>query len=117
MPDDGCHDLEEFCTGAGLRINDPRIPDLYSVIPGGRACTALRDCYIPIPARSWETENCLWDLLNTTHFHIDLYGNLFTGLCAGMVASEIDDYHCPISPEAKPVFHRLCEYRLAAYCG
>jgi hypothetical protein len=109
LPDEkATHTLEEFCAHTGMRLDNPEVPELYSVIPGGRAPEALRNCYVPQPAAAFRGGRC-HDLLRTTsHFHIDVYGNLFTGLCAGIAPGNIDDLHPAITPEAFPVFSTLC---------
>jgi hypothetical protein len=109
LPDDGTHSLEQFCRWTGLEGREEVIPRLYDVIPSGRAVKALRDCFFPRPARAYAGQTCRTNLLNTSHFHIDSQGNLFTGLCAGIVPASVDNLHPPISPETHPVFTLLCE--------
>ena len=108
MPDDGTHKLEEFIRWADLEGRRSVVPDLYQVIPSGRAVDALRDCYESRPAETYEGETCREELLSTTHFHIDHHGDLFTGMCAGIAPAGIDGYHPEITPESHPVFWRLC---------
>lgn len=45
-------------------------------------------------------------LESTSHFHIDPYGNLFTGYCPGISVADIDDFHPELSAESAPVY--LC---------
>ena len=40
--------------------------------------------------------------------HFDLYGNLFTGGCAGICPGQTDDLHPAISEAGTPIFHTLC---------
>ncbi|MHC4445167.1 MAG: radical SAM protein [Planctomycetota bacterium] len=108
MPDDGVHTLEEFCQWSGIQDRLDLIPRLYQLIPGGRTCSALRNCYQPTPAQSFKGQTCRRELTNTTHFHIDLYGQLFTGLCAGLVAASVDNLHPQITQQTNPIFHKLC---------
>jgi outer membrane protein assembly factor BamB len=107
MEDDGKHSLEEFSRWAGIEERPETIPAMYSVIPSGRACTALRFCYPPMPAASFEGMNCFHDLTSTSHFHIDHHGDLFTGLCAGLAPATIDDLHPAVTAASHPVFHGL----------
>jgi hypothetical protein len=107
MPDDGRHSLEEFSRWAELDGRPEMIAALYQVIPNGRACTALRDCYAARDARSFRGRNCLGDLTSTTHFHVDHNGDLFTGLCAGLAPATIDELHPEITEGTHPVFCRL----------
>jgi hypothetical protein len=109
MPDEGKHSLEQFISWAGIEGNRGVIPQLYRVIPSGRAAEALRDCYQLQPAEIFRKETCHADLFSTTHFHIDHHGNLFTGLCAGIAPAGIEDYHPEIRPDSHPVFWCLSE--------
>jgi hypothetical protein len=101
--------LPEFCGHFGLELDDPRLPGLYQVIPGGRAPEALRKCYQPRPPEAFRRDLCHSELFSTTHFHIDLYGNLFTGFCAGLAAGTVDELHPEITPERFPLSHTLSE--------
>ncbi|MHC4943807.1 MAG: radical SAM protein [Planctomycetota bacterium] len=105
---DRTHSLEEFCERAGLTDRWDLLPRLYSLIPGGRVPAALRQCYQPQSAAAFRTVRCLGQLTSTSHFHIDPYGNLFTGLCAGIVAADVDNLHPEISESTHPVFSTLC---------
>jgi len=109
MPDEGTHTLQEFCRWAGIDPDSADVPRSYQVIPAGRAVRALRSCYKPAPAQAFRGDSCEGELLSTSHFHIDNYGNLFTGLCAGIVAADMTDLHPQITPETHPVFTTLCE--------
>ena len=110
MPEeDKTHTLREFCEGLDIPMWDPKIPNLYQVIPGGRAPEALRKCYSPRPPESFRSARCRSEIMSVTHFHIDLYGNLFTGFCAGLVAGTIDGLHPLIEPERYPLLHLLSE--------
>jgi hypothetical protein len=108
LPGDGRRDLEQVCREIGWSTNDRRIVESYGVIPGGRACSGLRDCYRAVSEDRFRGDACHTELTGTTHFHIDLHGNLFTGLCAGLAAATVDDLHPEIEPRSHPVFHRLC---------
>ena len=103
------HSLREFCEFLGISQRDPSIPDLYGVIPGGRAPEGLRGCYKARPAEAFGSERCDAEIFSTTHFHIDLYGQLFTGFCAGLVAGTVDNLHPKITAESFPILNRLVE--------
>lgn len=105
---DQTHTLEAFCERTGLESNMDLLPRLYHLIPGGRVPDALRDCYAPKKAEAFKNLNCLHQLTSTSHFHIDPFGNLFTGLCAGIVSGTVEDLHPVINEETKPVITRLC---------
>jgi hypothetical protein len=108
MPEHTTHTLEEFCRYLGIDPESEQVPGLYHVIPGGRAPEALRNCYTPYPVSYYRSQNCRSELLSTSHFHIDHHGNLFTGLCAGIVAGTTDNLHPQTSEEDFPVFTTLC---------
>jgi len=110
MPDDGTHTLSEFCRWGGIPEDSEMIPQMYGVIAGGRATHALRGCYTRRPADAFERYVCRGELMSTTHFHIDLYGNLFTGLCAGIVPATVDNLHPRVLPETHPCFAMLCDH-------
>ncbi len=101
--------LPEFCHHFGLELDDSRLPGLYQVIPGGRAPEALRNCYERRPPEAFRHDRCNGELFSATHFHIDLYGNLFTGFCAGLAAGTVDELHPEITPERFPLTNTLCE--------
>lgn len=109
MPDDGTHTLAEFCRWAGLREFGGELPQLYAVIPSGRAPEALRKCYVPVRADVFRNEHCHDDLKCTTHFHIDRHGNLFTGLCPGIAPADIGNLHPAISDSDCPIFSLLAK--------
>jgi len=112
------HPIGEFCEQAGIPQWSASIPSLYHLTPGGRAPEGLRKCYESRPWTTFEGLACHRELMNTSHFHIDCYGNLFTGLCPGISVGRLDDLHPRITAGAFPVFSRLCEggpYELARW--
>jgi hypothetical protein len=65
-----------------------RIPDRYWIHMGGRALETFGTVYPKLaPAKILEDSpaSCARALGDTSHFHIDLYGNYIPGLCAGLV--------------------------------
>ena len=86
----------------------------YWIHPGGRAINLLRQV---LPKKSADLilkENrggCMNELSNTTHFHIDLYGNYIPGLCAGLGVS-IEDLPRSLKSEAYPII--TCLYHQGA---
>lgn len=108
MPNpDKPHSLKEFCKFFGMTQWDPKLPQCYNLIPGGRAVEALRRCYPLLPASTFRKDRCNERLISTSHFHIDLYGDLFTGSCAGLSAGNVDNLHPQITSESFPVLHTL----------
>jgi hypothetical protein len=58
----------------------------------------------PIVARS--PSSCARALGDTSHFHVDLYGNYIPGLCAGL-AIAMDELGRPLDADRFPLLHRL----------
>lgn len=48
------------------------------------------------------------ELLDVSHFHLDLFGNYIPGLCAGL-AIQADDLGSPLNPEKYPLLAQLHE--------
>jgi len=120
LPADRTHTLAEFCRFAGLDEHSETLGQLYYLTPGGRVLDELRDCYSPRPAEHYRGHRCDADLMNTSHFHVDPFGNLFTGLCPGIAAGKIGDLHPQITPQSHPVFWHLCTggpYALMQWAG
>ncbi|MBL7219579.1 MAG: hypothetical protein ISS69_05670 [Phycisphaerae bacterium] len=107
MPADRTNTLAEFCHAAGLSDEIGAVGRIYGLIPGGRVLDELRDCYPARPAEDFSSCRCDGELYNTSHFHIDPFGNLFTGLCPGIAAGKIGDLHPQITAENHPVFWHL----------
>ena len=89
---DECHAMSEFeaIFGPGYL---KRIPNRYWIHFGGRSLDTFRDVF---PIHSVEhlleaaPKSCAQALSDTSHFHIDLYGNYIPGLCTGL-AIEMQD--------------------------
>lgn len=83
------HSLNEYKEkyGTNYFIN---IPARYGVRLGGRAVISYKDI---LPKKKLseilDTEPCI-QLTDTTHFHIDLFGNYIPGLCSGFTI-EVED--------------------------
>jgi len=108
LPEDRTHTVAEFCRFVGLDERSEVLGQLYYLTPAGRVLEELRDCYAAHPAEHYRTDRCDADLMNTSHFHVDPFGNLFTGLCPGIAPGKIGDLHPEITPESHPVFWHLC---------
>ena len=102
------HSLEEYQSkfGEDYLLN---ILNRYWIHFGGRALDTFRPWF---PSKSAEEilsedkKGCAQELLNTSHFHLDLYGNYIPGLCSGLA---IDRQHLGYSlPEEEyPLLSRL----------
>jgi len=106
---DGTQTLAEFMHRAGITKTPEIVPKLYGLIRGGRVVSALREFYTKEPVGSYDGVCCEKELMSTSHFHIDNYGNLFTGCCAGIVVGRLGDMHPEISEQDFPVFCKLCD--------
>jgi len=102
------HPMQDFESAFGpdyLR----RIPDRYWIHLGGRALTTFRDVYASHDARhilANSPPSCAQALSDTSHFHIDLYGNYIPGLCAGLAFS-MADLGRPLAPDKYPLLECL----------
>jgi hypothetical protein len=101
------HSLKEFRQhfGAGY---DRDVLRRYWISPGGRALEWLRNVW---PLKSLNTildefsQPC-HELAETSHFHIDLYGNYVPGLCSGL-AIRREDLGSPLDPKKYPLITLL----------
>ncbi len=102
------HSLEEFLAANSLAPGDPALLGLFPLTPGGRAPEDLAEFFPPRSADSFRGWHCLEILQDVSHFHIDPYGNLFTGHCPGIVAGRLPDLHEVKTTEKHPVYTALC---------
>ncbi len=109
--DDGqTHDMTDFAALFGADYLE-RIPDRYWIHLGGRALETFRPVF---PNRQIEQVlddsplSCARALSDTSHFHIDLYGNYIPGLCAGLAVA-MDDLGNPLPAGKYPLLDRLTE--------
>lgn len=79
--------------------------------PGGRAF----DLFAPALGRrpvgeilAEASADCLTELTDTSHFHMDLYGDYVPGLCSGL-AFRATDLGAPLDPERYPILCTLAE--------
>ena len=81
----------------------------YWIHPGGRALNVLRKVRPGYPLEqilNQAGESCAADLSDTSHFHVDLFGNYIPGLCSGL-AIAVQDLGHPLDPEKYPLLQRL----------
>ena len=98
------HTFEEFSNkfGKDYLVNTL---DRYWVHMGGRALETFRDEF---PGKSEQKiltdnpESCRNQLSDTSHFHVDLFGNYIPGLCSG-IGVEIEDLEKPFPRKKYPV--------------
>ncbi|RJR41266.1 MAG: radical SAM protein [Deltaproteobacteria bacterium] len=101
------HGLEEYAAKFGADYLK-RLPSRYWIHLGGRAVKTFQQAF---PARSLEAvcadsrAGCR-ELLDTRHFHLDLFGNYIPGLCSGL-AVKAEDLGGPLDAEAYPLLTAL----------
>lgn len=84
------------------------IPSRYWITFGGRALDTFSSLF---PQKRSEEivadagQGCL-ELMNTDHFHVDLYGSYVPSLCAGL-SFEMSDLGSPFDPETYPLLFGL----------
>lgn len=101
------HSLAEFLEANGMEWGDAELLRLFPISPVGRAPEGLRDFFGVHPAETYRGGHCLEMLSEVSHFHIDPYGNVFTGHCPGIVAGTVDRLHEEKTPDRNPVFTAL----------
>jgi hypothetical protein len=109
--DQNCiHDMNAFEDAYGPGYLQ-RIPDRYWIHLGGRALETFRSVlpqHTVADVLEKSPSSCARALGDTSHFHIDLYGNFIPGLCAGL-AIEMEDLGKPL-PEGKyPLLEHLAD--------
>ena len=85
-----------------------KLPARYWIHPGGRALATFADIFERIPLEEILESHpggCN-ELMDVTHFHLDLFGNYLPGLCSGM-AIQRRDLGTPLSPEEYPLLTTL----------
>ena len=98
------HTLAEFSDLFG-RDYQLKVLERYWIHMGGRALETYRPMigqktYNQVVDES--TATCYGELSNTSHFHIDLFGNYIPGLCSGLAIAG-KDLGKPLSDETYPV--------------
>lgn len=101
------HSLEEYNEHFGEDYKGNLI-SRYSLTMKGRPLDTFRE---KLPEIDTETilkssQGGCRNLENTSHFHIDLFGNYIPGLCTGL-AIDINDLGKVIAEEEYPVIHNL----------
>lgn len=108
LGDHRTHSMAEFKAAFGPDYLK-RIPDRYWIHLGGRTLETFRQVYPPYPAAHVLEKaplSCARALSDTSHFHIDLYGNYVPGLCAGL-AIDMRDLGQPLPAGKYPLLDKL----------
>ena len=102
-----CHSLEEYKEKFGKNYVQ-QIPSRYWIHYGGRAIDTFGKFF---PWKQYQdilnnnSSGCL-ELKDTSHFHIDLFGNYIPGLCSGLAIAS-NDLGKALSPDKYPVITTL----------
>ncbi len=102
------HDPSEYQQRFG-RDYFIKVLQRYWVHLGGRALDTFRPYFETKSFKQILDENpnsCRTELSETSHFHIDLFGNYTPGLCSGLAVFR-DDLGKPLSPEKYPLLSAL----------
>jgi hypothetical protein len=106
--DDGkTHGLEEYAAKFGADYLR-RVPGRYWIHPGGRAVGTFAPVLPlePLESVCKESPGGCRELLDTRHFHLDLFGNYIPGLCAGL-AIRLADLGKPLAAADYPLLTTL----------
>jgi MoaA/NifB/PqqE/SkfB family radical SAM enzyme len=111
LPDhDKKYPIQESCRLLGIDPTDGTLWHIHSYLrPSGRASRRLADGLKRYPIEKFNGDACDRTFRATSHFHIDPYGNLFTGHCPGISAAHVDNLHPAIDKQSAPFFTALCE--------
>ena len=109
------HSLAEFTDLFG-RDYLLQILSRYWIHLGGRALETFRPLLAQKTFEQIMQESdgdCYSELSDTSHFHIDLFGNYIPGLCSGLSIS-IEDLGKPLAAETYPILTSLHRYGIWA---
>jgi hypothetical protein len=108
LEDDRTYPLRKSAPLMGLDIEHGEVFHLHTYLrSGGRAAERLADGLSHYSPDSFEGDRCGPTMDGVQHFHIDPFGNLFTGHCPGISIATIDDFHPTLDPEEHPFFFAL----------
>ena len=106
FPDDRPHAMAEYVDKFGPGYLK-KILRKYWIHPGGRVFNSFQSIYGKRSARDLlaDTTGCM-ELTDTSHFHLDLYGNYVPGLCSGFQI-HYQDMGAPLDEQKYPYLHLL----------
>lgn len=88
--DSSCtHSLDEYESYFGKGYI-AKIPGRYWIHYGGRAVELFKGYYRTQPLEEILASPPCHELTNTSHFHVDVYGNYIPGLCSGLAIDVLD---------------------------
>jgi hypothetical protein len=110
LDDAATHPLARSCKILGLELHQGDVWRIHNYLtPGGRTTEKLTEGLSRHRAEDFLGESCRQTLESTMHFHIDPYGNLFTGHCPGISVATIEDLHPELTEESAPAYACLCQ--------
>jgi len=110
LDEDRRHTLKRSCELLGIDVENGELWQIHGYLnPGGRCAEQLQSGLSRHSAETLEGSSCKGTLASTHHFHIDPFGNLYSGHCPGISVATIEDLHPRISEKAHPLFWRLWE--------
>jgi hypothetical protein len=116
LGDKTTHGLSEYENKYGTDYLK-RLPSRYWIHFGGRALKTFADVLGTRPydeILSVSKTGCR-ELLDVSHFHLDLFDNYIPGLCSGL-AIHRDDLGDPLAPENYSVLHTLFDSGVTGLC-
>ena len=112
LDDANVHSNDEFEAHFGSTYFK-QIPYRYWIHYGGRALSFYEKTMSKTPLEQLLTSEPCNEILDTFHFHIDLYGNYIPGLCTGMSIS-LDDLGKPLDESQYRLLNQLVHKGLSA---
>ena len=117
LPENVPHRIDEYeeLFGPGYLEN---LPSRYWISMRGRAVETYKSFHETLRAEdivaSW-SDPCT-ELLDTSHFHVDLFGNYIPGICSGL-AIDVDDLDVQINSQRYQFFTTLMEQGIGGLYG
>jgi hypothetical protein len=101
--------IQESCRLLGINPSDGMLWQIHSYLnPCGRAARRLSEGLRRYPVEAFKADSCGQTFRQTSHFHIDPYGNLFTR-CPGISIANVDNLHPTVDESTAPFFTALNE--------
>lgn len=102
------HTLAESCARLGIDRDGGELWRVHGYLtPGGRAAETLGAGLARRAPEAFAAETCGRALDGVSHFHVDPYGNLFTGLCPGVAPRTVFERDRVVDEASAPLTHTL----------
>ena len=102
--------IQESCRLLGIDPSDGSLWQIHSYLnPCGRAARRLSEGLRRYQVEKFGSDACGRTFQSTSHFHIDPFGNLFTGHCPGISVANVENLHPVVDDPTAPFFTALCE--------